>query len=496
MRRRIVICLGLLLALCLAGDAIALVGLNRSIDQISDLAESHRIQSLRAALESSALRLENDILSHFLRGPTDDEELRASTWRFRDSLAQCASCHHAPPVDSRLAAIHAAFEEWSSASETLFAPSGADGGEPRPEFLALTHRVPTMTRDLVAQAHVEMKSKSDAAKAVVHRAWITLCITLVTALVFGGVVAFHLQRRLTKPLYELLDLVSRARSGRPLEATPIAGDAEFRQLGDVFHEAYHDLQQAQDGALQAEKLAAVGQLAAGVAHEVANPLASISSIVQIMRRQTSAGPDTEQLDLIMNHIDRISRIVREFLDFSRPTRGERRSEVDVSALLDQATQLLAFDERARKIEIVREYEPALPPIRADGDRLALAFTNIVINAIDAMSSAGDGTGTLRIAARRTPGRLVVRFTDDGPGMPEDAVADAFQPFFTTKQPGTGTGLGLWICYETVRRHGGTIQIESRLREGTTVTIELPIDEPAGAERGSPSGRGSGSAPRP
>ncbi len=322
--------------------------------------------------------------------------------------------------------------------------------------------------------NTSFESSTAAAKSV-DTAWAVLTGTLLILLAGGTFVALHLKGRLTKPVEALLESVERARKGETADSFPAHTDREFRVLANAFNEAYQELTTAKESVLQAEKLAATGKLAAGVAHEVLNPLASISSIAQVMRRRCESEEQKEHIELIGTEITRVTKILREVLLFSRPAAAEMRARVDIAPLLEHAATLIGYDHRARQVEIVRRLAPDLPPVRGDSQRLLLVFTNIMINALDAMSTSDNGAGTLAVSTHRTGQRVVLEFRDQGPGMEEEHVAHAFDPFFTTKEPGAGTGLGLWICHQVVQRHKGMIRIDSRLGEGTAVTIELPID---------------------
>ena len=222
-------------------------------------------------------------------------------------------------------------------------------------------------------------------------------------------------------------------------------------------------------------MAAIGQLAAGVAHEVLNPLTGISCVVQILRDEERSPRDVERLDLVMDHIARITKIVRDFRHFSQPTEGDEWTLVSVSSLLEQATELLGYDQRSEGITIAREFASDLDPIKADADRLGVVFTNLMLNAIDALAECEEDEPILTVSARRVGEMMVVSVADNGPGMTEHSKANAFEPFFTTKSAGAGTGLGLWVCYEVVRGHGGKISFDDRPGGGLVVTVELPIE---------------------
>lgn len=141
-------------------------------------------------------------------------------------------------------------------------------------------------------------------------------------------------------------------------------------------------------------------------------------------------------------------------------------------VFDRATSLLRYDGRAKHIQIERSYEK-LPVVWGNADRLLLVFTNIIVNSFDAVSGQGNGRGTVAITSQCEGEYVVTRFEDNGPGLNEEQVARAFEPFYTTKDPGTGTGLGLWVAHRVIQQHRGTIEIQSYAGGGTVVTVKLP-----------------------
>ena len=480
MRRRIIISLGLLLVLCVAGDAIAMWSLYRSIGQLSILAESHRIQALRTDLASGSVRIQRDLLRHmvFDHDHMSDEYI-GSMQRFEESLRRCGACHHVSAIQDKLTDIGEMAHEYKHLAGQFFSVEDLSE-EPLLQHLQYemrdrAERLVWKTTKMVDEAAFHLEQKSHHVAASVRYAWRVLSMTVVVALIFGGIVAFHLERHLTKPVGALLEGIARARKGDRTSQFSIHADKEFRILAQAFEQAYEDMNNAHDGVLQAEKLAAVGKLASGVAHEVSNPLASISSIAQMMRRRCNSDDQAEEIRLILEQVDRISKIVRDLLEFSRPMANNRRDTIQVSELLDQAATLMRYDKRASKIDIVCHHDPNLRPVYGEPDRLLLVFTNIVINACDAVHSSGDGSGILEISTRQKDSRVMIRFKDSGPGMTRDEIDHAYEPFFTTKDPGSGTGLGLWICYQVIQRHEGTIRIDSSAGQGTIVTVELPCN---------------------
>jgi PAS domain S-box-containing protein len=221
--------------------------------------------------------------------------------------------------------------------------------------------------------------------------------------------------------------------------------------------------------LRASRHASIGRLAAGVSHEVGNPLASISSIVQELLSDDLAPPVKGSLDTINQNIDRIARIVRSLNDFAR-LHPREKVRSDLRGILEKTLDLVRFDRKFRTIDITTELGE-VPPIKVDPDQVQQVFLNLMLNARDSM----DNGGSLFISMRRADGNVEVLFRDTGRGMEPEVSEKVFEPFFTTKGPARGTGLGLSICYSIIKDHGGTIEVDSEKGKGTTFRIRLPIE---------------------
>ena len=227
--------------------------------------------------------------------------------------------------------------------------------------------------------------------------------------------------------------------------------------------------------LHSEKLAALGRLAAGVAHEIGNPLTSISTFAQILREMATDEFTQSSLDIINNHIQRITEIVRQMSAFSRPGAPDVKLH-QVNDILQSSLDLMRFDKRMKStIEMAFDLDPEMPKTLIDEGQIAQVFINIILNALDAMPEGG----TLSVRSRHgldQDGRDVISisFSDTGVGMPENVFAKIFDPFYTTKEAGKGTGLGLSVSYNIVKRFQGDIKVDSAVGKGTTFTITLPV----------------------
>jgi two-component system NtrC family sensor kinase len=231
--------------------------------------------------------------------------------------------------------------------------------------------------------------------------------------------------------------------------------------------------------MQSEKLAAIGQLAAGVMHEINNPLATISACVAAISGRLGALVDPEKtsvaeyLEIIDKEVDRCTRIVDGLLDFSRP-KGKAKGRVILNALVDETLFLLKHHQRFKRLSLVRELDPSIPATLGNAEQLTQVLMALMLNAVDAMD---DRRGKLTVRTGRNPNHpdeVVVEIEDNGVGIPRADQTKIFEPFYTTKPPGRGTGLGLSICYGIVEEHRGRIEVDSQPGRGSTFRVFLPV----------------------
>jgi two-component system NtrC family sensor kinase len=252
---------------------------------------------------------------------------------------------------------------------------------------------------------------------------------------------------------------------------PYLIDETQKQLQELTS-SHAALATTQERLVQAEKLAAIGQLAAGVAHQVNNPLSTVLLYSHLILRQLEPkDPRRGELQVIADEASRCRAIMVVLLNFARQNRLKLTS-FSLNQLLDAL--LTTGAPKAGAVQFVRDFAPDLPTMLADADQLTQVFQNIVDNALEAM----DGSGTLTVTTRRRDDDMLeVSFADTGPGLEEEAIAHAFDPFFTTKPPGQGTGLGLALAKGIVKMHRGDITIANRAEGGAAVTVTLPVRTP-------------------
>src|SRR5713226_1319139 len=234
-----------------------------------------------------------------------------------------------------------------------------------------------------------------------------------------------------------------------------------------------DLKRLEEQLIQAEKLAAMGQMLAGVAHELNNPLTAILGVTELLREREGADDSTKrQLELTYRQARRAARIVQNLLEFSRPASPHKKS-LDVNSLVERTLQLHEHSLRRNNIEVEFRPEPGLPAVIGDANQLIQVFLNLVTNAEQAIREVRD-SGRIQVRITSNANRVRVTVQDDGIGIRPEALPRIFDPFYTTKRPGGGTGLGLSICMSIIREHGGNIEAETLPAGGTAFTVSLPI----------------------
>ncbi len=220
-----------------------------------------------------------------------------------------------------------------------------------------------------------------------------------------------------------------------------------------------------------DRLITAGNLAAGVAHEIGNPLTAISSLVQLMMRKTDNDLQKQQLLRIRANIERISTIVHELVDFTRP-QISNVSYMHINEVIQNAVGLLRYDNRSRSVELELNLAHDLPKILASPDKLHQVFVNLLVNAYDAMVHKGN---LIKITTFKQSNRIIILVEDNGEGMENHVMDNIFEPFFTTKEIGKGTGLGLSVSHGIINNLGGNISVTSSKENGTTFKIQLPME---------------------
>jgi signal transduction histidine kinase len=307
-----------------------------------------------------------------------------------------------------------------------------------------------------------------------------LVFSLITALVPNLLLVALIIRTISRPVRRLteraVEVAGRAYGTQvELQSNDEMGllAASFNEMSRKMASDIERLRELNEHLIRAEKLAAAGTLAAGVAHEVNNPLASISSLIQMLQAREHDSEKSEQLRLISTQIERITQVLREMMEFAG-TRPPERVPLDINRVVDASLRLASFDKAFQRLRISKSFDTAAPLIQADANQLQQVFLNILLNARDAMPGGGDLDVRTRYDFEAE--EVLVEIRDGGAGIAPEHAAHIFDPFFTTKPAGAGTGLGLAVSYRIVTAHGGRIEVAPNNGRGTTVRVRLP-EEP-------------------
>ncbi|MFB3886912.1 MAG: sensor histidine kinase [Thermodesulfobacteriota bacterium] len=321
---------------------------------------------------------------------------------------------------------------------------------------------------------------------------------IISVVILSFIVSLLMTRFVNRPIGKLLAATKAAAHGNLDQTVGIRSHDELGELSNSFNnmilelkrsrdaiegwtqtlehrvqERTQELQQVQDQLVRAGKMAALGELAAGVAHEINNPLTGVLTFSSLMLKKVDENnPWKKDLENIVQQTTRCRNIVRGLLDFARQRKPDKK-EWNIHTLLDNTVTLVEKQARFQNIKMVREFKVGVPLLFVDADQIQQVFMNILLNAADAM--AGNG-GTLTIKTDLKDKMAEVSFTDTGCGMSKEHLSKLFAPFFTTKETGKGTGLGLAISYGIIQSHNGDIEVESEIGKGSTFRIKLPVEK--------------------
>jgi len=301
-------------------------------------------------------------------------------------------------------------------------------------------------------------------------------IIAALSILLAGIIATPIARTITRPVSDLVEANRRLAQGDMSVHVNVNGSGELALLGHSFNRMVKELDQIQKELLQKEKLASMGQLAAGVAHEINNPLGTILLFSDMMYKETAEyDPHRNDLKMIIEETKRCKSIVSDLLDFSRQ-KNVIAQKINIHNLIEQVIEGLQAQPAFQDVKFMRNFDPDITSIKVDPSQIQQVFINLFKNSAEAM----EGEGMISITSKMFDHDWIeINISDTGSGIPKDNLDKIFSPFFTTKSYDKGTGLGLSIVYGIIKMHQGQISVQSQMGKGTTFTITLPVNLPEG-----------------
>ncbi|MBM3307200.1 MAG: cache domain-containing protein [Candidatus Eisenbacteria bacterium] len=323
---------------------------------------------------------------------------------------------------------------------------------------------------------------ADRFDAVRRRTVVTFAAVSVAGMALALLIASVLAGGILRPVRHLAEASRQIAEGNlraRVEVDPHAA-GELVDLAEAFNIMASSIAERDERLMEnarkmteSKKLATLGQLAAGIAHEINNPLGGIVMYSHMLKEELQKPENRENVEKIAREADRCKRIVKGLLDFARQTKPER-TEADINHVIDEVIGLLEHQTLFHGIKVVKDHSAGIPLVNIDAAQIQEVFMNIIMNAAQAMNGSGRLTTATRLTGNNRA--IEVEIRDTGPGIPPEHVDKIFEPFFTTKEVGRGTGLGLSIAYGIVERHHGVIRVESEVGRGTAFFVQIPIEE--------------------
>jgi signal transduction histidine kinase len=449
----------------------------------------HDFDNIQAALEADSMLKEADtaafhtVMGVFVNLDTLDRE--AGMQRIRMHY-QSLRTHHAE-LKERMPELDVSLDAVSTALNAAnMEPSKSNMNQLIVELVKVKNEF-TNLADQAQRARIRM---ADQYRERTNSVAIAALLLSMLGLALLGTISGLFFRQLTEDLCTLQTRALEIVNGYRGEPIPVRRHDEVGQLmtavnsmADTLDKREKELLLERQKYFHQEKMAAIGALAAGVAHEIGNPIAAIAGIAQDMAERCAGNGERSgcggcgqcRPDLILEQTQRLAAITREISEFSSPQPAEPQF-LDLNAQLRSTASLIRYDKRMRDVDLQLDLDRQLPAIYGIGDQLTQLIMNLLINAVDALEPVTDRPRRIRIATGIDGDNVRLSVEDNGQGMEKEVAERAFEAFYTTKPAGKGTGLGLSLCYSIMKKHDGSIEIESTPGAGTRVQALFPIKE--------------------
>jgi signal transduction histidine kinase len=488
MKKKIIMAFFLLFLLFLAGIVATLHIIDRTTANLSSLLLLHKVEVIRQELVINVQTVQSNLYTIGTSFNKDLDIIVDNVLTLRDQAQTCSGCHHEPEMANEISQLQELTGQYNEAL-SYFITSTADAQRIKrlQTFAAdIGDKIIDKSQWMAMIANDSLRKKTTAAMEEVADSRRILIGTLAFAFFVGVLFSLYFIRSITKPVTELLGATRKIKSGNLQYRIEEKLKDEFGELAGSFNEMAVSLQEQYAKLEQTEQLAVVGELAAGMAHEIKNPMAGIKVSMEVLSQESPLPQeDKEVLLMVINEIDRITAMIKGLLSYARPPKPKLIS-LDINHFLEGTIKSARYSLRSPKykakspdiqIEFVKDLGADLPNIFVDPGQLQQIFLNLILNSVDAIYSSSECQGVITIQTRQSSDKTVkISIADNGKGIDSELLENVFKPFFTTKSK--GTGLGLAISKRLVEQHnGGNITVENNPGgKGTIFTLTFPVGE--------------------
>ncbi len=479
MKKRIFLGFGSLLFIFLLGSLIAALYITETTHRMDRLFLLHQVEILREDLIIHVQQVQSHISRIKIRSGGDVDVLMGNMREMDKIMDSCVGCHHSPELAQGLLSMRDLANDYKTAINNLVtAPANTgriDGLERRAQDLG--QELITLTQGMAFTANVRLQQKTQETMATIREVRVILYVTLVVGFFLSLSAAYIIAKSLDRKFRMLLEAARRISRGELEHHMDIsdAREIEFRKLGEAFNTMTRHLHRSQRRMVQSAKLTAISEATANIVDEVNNPLTGVLGYTGLLIKSDDIPEEKKEL---LKAIERETLHAREYLknllDFAR-RKPPRLVKTDIRGLIGETLDLVKGRTRPNDVNIVVDIPEEISSVTVDVEEMKQAFVNIINNAFFAMP----GGGSLTIRCRHdtdVSGNvfLALEFIDTGIGIPETQLDKIFEPFFTTRPEDDGTGFGLSISYMIIRDHGGHIEVESKVGEGSDFRVLLPV----------------------
>ncbi|MBI5576062.1 MAG: HAMP domain-containing protein [Deltaproteobacteria bacterium] len=475
MKKKIIIALGVICFLFTLCGIYIIVTVERATSKLDKLIKLHQVEILREHLLIHIKGVQSDLTLSGTRYASSVDTIVTHSIHMGKVADKCFTCHHSPEVLENLNDLKRMTENYKDAlSRVLTLGAGSDRLETEKDRAIVTGQgLIEKVNSIVALTSRNLSSNTQVAFRQIALMKTMLFVLIAAGPVFSVIFAYVSIRGLARPMNELLTATRRLESG-DLDYRIEGLKDEFGEVSASFNKMARSLKEQMLQMQRTEQMAVVGELAAGLGHEVKNPLAGIKAAVNLLSEElTLRNEDRILFSQIVDEVGRLETLMKNFLNFAKPPKPQWES-VDLNEIIATTIDFYLKSNRSSPegqngIRIVKDLDDRIPLTMADPVQLQQVFLNLLLNSIDAMP--GGGMFAVGTHYDVSGDSILIDITDTGKGIDPDMICKIFQPFFTTKSK--GTGLGLAICRQLIGQHGGDITVGNNPAGGILVRIVLP-----------------------